>query len=110
MCANLGVINLLILIFELTGHFSIPNTPKWPGFDQFEGRILHSHDFRDAKEFSGKDILVIGTHYSAEDVGLQCYKYVFTYSIVKRLPYTILTVNPTKPCSTPVITTDISDN
>ena len=61
---------------ELTGHFSIPNTPKWPGFDQFEGRILHSHDFRDAKEFSGKDVLVIGTSYSAEDIALQCYKYV----------------------------------
>ena len=61
---------------ELTGHFSTPNTPKWPGFDQFEGRILHSHDFRDAKEFSGKDILVIGASYSAEDIALQCYKYV----------------------------------
>ncbi len=63
-------------IIKLTGHFSTPNSPKWPGFDQFEGRILHAHDFREAKEFSGKDILVIGASFSAEDIALQCYKYV----------------------------------
>lgn len=57
------------------GHFSVPNVPEWPGFDHFEGRILHSHDFRDAMEFKGKDILMIGTSYSAEDIVSQCYKY-----------------------------------
>ena len=58
-----------------TGHFSTPNIPEFPGFEGFNGRILHSHDFRDAMEFKGKDILVIGTSYSAEDIGSQCYKY-----------------------------------
>ena len=41
----------------------------------FPGRILHSHDFRDAEEFRGKDLIVLGSSYSAEDVALQCYKY-----------------------------------
>ena len=36
---------------------------------------LHAHDFRDAVEFKDKDILIIGTSYSAEDIGSQCYKY-----------------------------------
>ena len=58
-----------------SGHFSFPNVPEWPGFDKFEGRILHAHDFRDAMEFKGKDILVVGTSYSAEDIASQCYKY-----------------------------------
>jgi trimethylamine monooxygenase len=58
-----------------TGHFSTPNVPEFPGFRGFNGRILHSHDFRDAMEFKGKDILVVGRSYSAEDVGSQCYKY-----------------------------------
>jgi len=49
--------------------------PKFPGFETFEGRVLHAHDFRDAGEFKGKDILVIGTSYSAEDIASQCYKY-----------------------------------
>ena len=58
-----------------TGHFSTPNVPEFEGFDQFNGRILHSHDFRDALEFKNKNVLIIGTSYSAEDIGSQCYKY-----------------------------------
>ncbi len=58
-----------------TGHFSTPNVPYYPGFDTFNGRILHAHDFRDALEFKDKDILIIGTSYSAEDIGSQCWKY-----------------------------------
>ena len=58
-----------------SGHFSTPNMPYFEGFDTFNGRILHAHDFRDAMEFKGKDILIIGTSYSAEDIGSQCWKY-----------------------------------
>ena len=58
-----------------SGHFSTPNVPEFAGFDQFNGRILHAHDFRDAREFTGKDVLLIGTSYSAEDIGSQCWKY-----------------------------------
>lgn len=57
------------------GHFSTPNVPYFEGFDTFNGRILHSHDFRDAVEFKDKDVLIIGTSYSAEDIGSQCWKY-----------------------------------
>ena len=58
-----------------SGHFSTPNVPEFPGFATFNGRILHAHDFRDAREFAGKDILIVGTSYSAEDIGSQCWKY-----------------------------------
>lgn len=62
-------------VIVASGHFSTPNVPEFPGFDRFNGRILHAHDFRDAREFIGKDILLIGTSYSAEDIGSQCWKY-----------------------------------
>lgn len=62
-------------VIVATGHFSTPNMPEFEGFDQFPGRILHAHDFRDAQEFKGKDVLLIGSSYSAEDIGSQCYKY-----------------------------------
>jgi trimethylamine monooxygenase len=58
-----------------SGHFSTPNVPEFPGFATFGGRILHAHDFRDALEFKDKDILIVGTSYSAEDIGSQCWKY-----------------------------------
>ena len=62
-------------VIVATGHFSVPNVPEYPGFDKFNGRILHAHDFRDAREFEGKDVLILGTSYSAEDIGSQCWKY-----------------------------------
>jgi len=40
-------------VIVASGHFSVPNVPEYPGFDQFNGRILHAHDFRDAREFEG---------------------------------------------------------
>ena len=58
-----------------TGHFSTPNTPYFDGLERFPGRVLHAHDFRDACEFAGKDLLLVGSSYSAEDIGTQCYKY-----------------------------------
>ncbi|WP_260485699.1 NAD(P)-binding domain-containing protein [Pseudomonas aeruginosa] len=58
-----------------SGHFSTPNVPHFPGFESFAGRVLHAHDFRDALEFRGKDVLIVGASYSAEDIGSQCYKY-----------------------------------
>lgn len=62
-------------VIVATGHFSTPNVPEFDGFDLFPGRILHAHDFRDAAEFKDKNILIIGTSYSAEDIGSQCWKY-----------------------------------
>src|SRR5213076_365414 len=62
-------------VIVATGHFSTPNMPSFEGFGQFPGRIMHSHDFRDAQEFAGKRLLVIGSSYSAEDIALQTKKY-----------------------------------
>ena len=58
-----------------TGHFSTPNVPYFKGVEHFPGRVLHAHDFRDACEFTGKNVLIVGSSYSAEDIGTQCYKY-----------------------------------
>ncbi|QEW08396.1 flavin-containing monooxygenase [Nitrincola iocasae] len=62
-------------VVNACGHFSTPNIPYFDGFERFGGRVLHAHDFRDALEFKDKDILVVGSSYSAEDIGSQCYKY-----------------------------------
>ncbi|MDE0058045.1 MAG: NAD(P)/FAD-dependent oxidoreductase [Defluviicoccus sp.] len=62
-------------VIVATGHFSTPNVPHFDGLDEFNGRVMHAHDFRDAVEFKDKDILIIGTSYSAEDIGSQCWKY-----------------------------------
>jgi trimethylamine monooxygenase len=62
-------------VIVASGHFSSPNVPHYEGFDSFQGRIVHAHDFRDALEYKDQDILILGTSYSAEDIGSQCWKY-----------------------------------
>ena len=57
------------------GHFSVPYVPEYEGMKNFPGRIMHAHDFRDAEEFRGKSVIVLGSSYSAEDIALQTYKY-----------------------------------
>ena len=58
-----------------SGHFHTPNVPQFDGLSSFGGRVMHGHDFRDALEFKDKDILIVGTSYSSEDIASQCYKY-----------------------------------
>eukprot|EP00092_Neocalanus_flemingeri_P022283 GFUD01024163.1.p1 GENE.GFUD01024163.1~~GFUD01024163.1.p1 ORF type:complete len:472 (-),score=101.62 GFUD01024163.1:204-1559(-) len=62
-------------VIVASGHYSVPNIPTFAGIEKFPGRVLHAHDFRDANEFAGKRLLLIGASYSAEDIALQCLKY-----------------------------------
>ncbi|WAR13547.1 SNO1-like protein [Mya arenaria] len=62
-------------VIVAVGIFNVPNKPHFDGIDTFEGRIMHSHDFRDAKEFKGQRVLVVGASYSAEDLAMQCLKF-----------------------------------
>ncbi len=62
-------------VIVASGHYSVPNVPHFEGIEKFPGRVMHAHDFRDANEFKGKRLLLIGASYSAEDIALQCLKY-----------------------------------
>ncbi|MFC5855034.1 NAD(P)-binding domain-containing protein [Streptomyces chlorus] len=57
-----------------SGHFAFPNVPQFPGIETFPGQIAHAHDFRGAEDFKGQDVLVVGSSYSAEDIGSQAFK------------------------------------
>src|SRR5690606_34178267 len=58
-----------------TGHFSTPNMPYFEGIESFPGIVMHAHDFRGADQFRDKNVLLIGSSYSAEDIGVQSYKH-----------------------------------
>ena len=64
----------IMLLYQLV-IFQFHSFPEYPGMKAFPGRIMHSHDFRDAEEFRDKNVIVLGSSYSAEDVALQCHKY-----------------------------------
>ncbi len=57
-----------------SGHFSFPHFPDVPGIGTFGGYLSHAHDFRGAEGLRDQHVLVIGSSYSAEDIGSQAYK------------------------------------
>lgn len=61
-------------IVVASGHFSFPNVPDFPGIETFPGDVRHAHDFRGAEGIKDRDLLVIGSSYSAEDIGSQAFK------------------------------------
>lgn len=58
-----------------SGHYSTPNMPYFEGLENFSGAVMHAHDFRGADQFKDMNILLVGSSYSAEDIGVQCYKH-----------------------------------
>ncbi|WP_239464020.1 NAD(P)-binding domain-containing protein [Glutamicibacter protophormiae] len=57
-----------------SGHFSFPNVPDFDGIETFPGTLIHAHDFRGAERLAGRNVLLIGASYSAEDIGIQAFK------------------------------------
>ena len=55
-------------VFVCNGRSSDPRIPKFKGANEFNGKLLHSRDFRSAKRFHGEDVLIIG--YGASGIDL----------------------------------------
>lgn len=51
-----------------TGRDRQPFVPEWKGMKDFGGRIVHSADFGNARQYSGKSVLVVGAGNSGFDV------------------------------------------
>ena len=62
-------------VLVCNGHYNSPVMPVFKGKDLFQGRQLHSHDFRTAEIFRSKNVLIIGAGPSATDAIKDCSKY-----------------------------------
>ena len=56
------------VVIIATGHYNEPVVPRWPGVDEFQGRLLHSVDYRSGSEFAGERVLVIGIGNSGAEI------------------------------------------
>lgn len=52
-------------IINATGTWTKPFIPEYPGADRFAGRQLHTRDYRNAAEFVGKHVVIVGAGISA---------------------------------------------
>ena len=52
-------------IINATGTWERPYIPEYPGAERFEGRQLHTRDYRGADEFAGRHVIIVGGGISA---------------------------------------------
>ncbi len=53
-----------------SGLNTYPITPTYPGLEKFEGRVIHSADYVNAKPFTGQSVLVIGMGNTGAEIAL----------------------------------------
>lgn len=54
-----------------SGHHWSPNRPTFAGMDNFKGRQMHSHSYKDHHGFEGKNVVVVGIGNSGVDIAVE---------------------------------------
>ncbi|NLR64182.1 NAD(P)/FAD-dependent oxidoreductase [Chitinophaga varians] len=52
-------------LINATGTWKTPNCPRYPGWEKFKGRQLHTAEYKNAQEFVGKHVIIVGGGISA---------------------------------------------
>ncbi len=73
-----------------TGFNRVPVVPKWIGEEVFRGSIIHSRDYRNAKPYHGKKVLVIGMGNTGAEIALDLAEQGANPSISIRGPVNIV--------------------
>jgi putative flavoprotein involved in K+ transport len=77
-----------------TGVSGIPNLPDIPSLKNFGGKVLHSSQYHDGEEWTGKSALVIGTGNSGHDIAQDLYSSGAEVTLVQRSPTLITSIEP----------------
>jgi cation diffusion facilitator CzcD-associated flavoprotein CzcO len=81
-------------IVMATGVSGIPNIPDIPSLKNFAGKIVHSSQYDDGEDFTGKRALVIGTGNSGHDIAQDLYSSGASVTLVQRSSTLITNIEP----------------
>ncbi|KAJ8321896.1 hypothetical protein KUTeg_000367 [Tegillarca granosa] len=58
-------------VLVCTGHHADKNIPEFPGLSDFEGKVIHSHDYKTSEGYEDKNIVIIGIGNSGGDAAVE---------------------------------------
>ncbi|CAL1534301.1 unnamed protein product [Lymnaea stagnalis] len=58
-------------VLVCTGHHAEKNAPTFPGLSQFQGKVVHTHDYRKPDGLQDKRVLIIGIGNSGGDAAVE---------------------------------------
>ncbi|WP_373512581.1 flavin-containing monooxygenase [Persicitalea sp.] len=73
-----------------TGYNRVPNVPRWPGQEKYQGTILHSSEYKNADLFRGKNVLVVGMGNSGAEIALDLSQQAASTFLSVRSPTNIM--------------------
>ncbi|PON80782.1 Flavin monooxygenase-like enzyme [Parasponia andersonii] len=74
-----------------SGETAHPHTPRVDGLDRFDGKVLHSTQYKSGEDFRNDAVLVVGSGNSGMEVSLDLANHGAKTSIIVRSPVHILT-------------------
>ncbi|CAI4229332.1 unnamed protein product [Auanema sp. JU1783] len=75
LTTNNGATEVFDAVLVCTGHHTEPFWPKpFPGQEDFQGKIMHSHDYKDHRGFEDQVVVVIGIGNSGADIAVELSK------------------------------------
>jgi thioredoxin reductase len=76
------------------GVSGVANRPKIATLENFKGPVLHSSDYTDGDDYTGKKAIVIGSGNSAHDISQDLYSSSATVTMVQRSPTLVTNIEP----------------
>lgn len=73
-----------------TGAYGKPRPVNFKGMETFDGKILHSYEYRTGKDFTGQDVLVVGFGNSACEIAIDLYEQGSRPSMAVRSPVNVI--------------------
>lgn len=83
-----GSVMLAASVVIATGCSRIPSIPDWPGRERFTGRVLHAAQFRNARDYAGQHVLVVGSGNSSCEIASRLVPHAASVTLsVRRTPH-----------------------
>jgi indole-3-pyruvate monooxygenase len=73
-----------------TGNSREPSLATWPGEESFQGRILHSSEYREGEAFRGQKVLVVGFGNSGGEIAIDLWEHGAEPSLAVRSPVNVI--------------------
>ena len=73
-----------------TGYSRVPFVPDVPGRELFQGRVLHSSEYRNGRPFAGQQVLVVGFGNSGGEIAIDLHEHDARPSLSVRGPVNVV--------------------
>jgi putative flavoprotein involved in K+ transport len=77
-----------------TGVSGIPNLPDLPALRDFPGKVVHSSQYVDGEDWSGKKAVVVGTGNSGHDIAQDLHSSGAAVTLLQRSPTLVVNIEP----------------